>query len=85
MALKLLQHLHTAAYGVAAETEFHAWVQFEKGGESYLFETMLSPSSAAVRPLKDVKDDYLPWYGTDVAGNGFTFLHHFRTVLREGA
>lgn len=45
---------------------FHAWVVFEEDGRRFLLEPVIKDSKRAVRPLDEVRANYVPHYSVDV-------------------
>ena len=55
------QWLGGASHGQA----HHAWVVFERDGQSFLLEPVTKDGTPAVRPLGDVRTDYVPHFSVD--------------------
>jgi len=55
-----------------AENSRHAWIQFHDGETEFLFEPVLCDRDCALRPLGDVRSEYIPELG--VAGDRRRFL-----------
>jgi transglutaminase superfamily protein len=46
---------------------FHAWIVFETDGTTFVLEPVIKDAKRIVRPLSDVRADYLPLYSVDAS------------------
>ena len=51
----------------------HAWVVFRQDGKEFLFEPGEKTKEAMIKPLADVRDNYIPEVGADRLGHRFGF------------
>lgn len=56
-----------------AENSRHAWIQFRDGDAEFLFEPVLRDRHRALRPLGDVRSEYIPELGVARDGRRFLF------------
>jgi hypothetical protein len=51
----------------------HAWVLYREGGVEFLLEPVCRTPEKMIQPLSQVRDSYLPQFGTDRRGKRFSF------------
>jgi hypothetical protein len=51
----------------------HAWILFRDAGVDYVFEPACATKEKMIRPLSEVRADYIPQFGTDHRGKRFAF------------
>jgi hypothetical protein len=60
----------------ASENSRHAWIVFRQHGVEFLFEPVTRDRAAAIRPLEEVRDDYIPEFGVTATRRRFSFAGH---------
>ncbi len=51
----------------------HAWLLFRRDGVEFLFEPVARDRQRMLRPLAEVRDDYVPQFGVDRRAHRFAF------------
>jgi len=61
----------------------HAWVVFRQDGKEFLFEPAARTKEAMIRPLSEVRDNYVPEVGADRTGHRFAFTGYLVAQKRQ--
>lgn len=61
----------------------HAWVVYRHQGSEYLMEPGNARSAAWVRPLQEVRDQYVPYFGVGRDRRRFTFAGYLLFLQRR--
>ena len=67
------------------EPGFHAWVVCKHAGVDYLLEATASNRAAILRPLAEVRDNYVPHFAIDAQFNSFAFGGYLLYLKQEFA
>ena len=66
--LGVVAHFYTGQWRQDGERAgFHAWVVFEQNGSSFLLEPVIKDATRMVRPLEEVRLDYVPHFSVDAS------------------
>jgi hypothetical protein len=61
----------------------HAWIVFRQAGLEYLFEPAYRDKARMIRPLAEVRQNYLPQFGVDSTGRRFGFSGYVSVEKRR--
>lgn len=61
----------------------HAWVVFREGGSEFLFEPVARDKARMIRPLAEVRHEYLPEFGADRTARRFAFTGYLMGTKRR--
>ena len=67
------------------EPGFHAWVVCKHEGTQYLLETTAATGAAILRPLAEVRDEYIPHFAIDARFNSVAFGGYMLYLKQEHA
>jgi len=62
-----------------AEPGGHVWVRFRQGGRDYIFETVSRRRERMIRPLDEVRGEYVPHAGVDREFHRFAYFGFLST------
>jgi hypothetical protein len=61
----------------------HAWIVFREGRTEFVFEPGAKSKDAMIRPLAEVRDNYIPEVGADRTGHRFAFSGYVVAQKRQ--